>query len=1320
MKCLAPWSALLAVLVLANSLQLCVSTLEAIKGIHRGGPAVAVGPDMATGDGRKLHRPVAEVEKELAMVDICTHLPNFKRSSHTVQPLQLLFAHATQPRLYYTLDEGDTFTITDITDVNINPRTLLYHPDQDGWMMAQDTSSALYLSRNYGDDWTKVDDNVDTYQWGDPRWDANPLRSTTPPTATTTRPERQHSSYSNPPTLHQQFDPSFGAHDAFLVFGPTSLPSGRTPEMNLYVSHLRKAFRLAKIPTPYQPQRYWLSHIDELQGHGESSNTRRDVDGRALNCRPGNTNATLLSEPDLFISRDGGVTWEQTLKGSWGVGVADHGGLLVAAKDYHQTDQSSVLQYSCNEGYSWNTFHFSRSDTDCILGVTVTIERRRAQTCCLNGRDYDREVSIEICQCNEEDFECDYGYERLSLSGLCERDPDVDLPDPCAAGQKNYTASSGYRKIAGDLCQGGQESLLKPFTAPCCGNTTLPPTLPASTTSSSSSSDTRPTSDSTSPSTQAQESVAASGDDAEQRVVEHFTELLKSEEAWTKVYGESVEAFRVTSTVECVGVLSKHPVLTLFEGGEDGEEGVVGETAAERSAHCPPPSLVPRLHCILVTSLSHTNPLLPRQLPLPLPGDDVEEVEEEWVDIVEVDEEGVDVEEVVGWAPFTTSPSSSAKATGLQLCVSTLEAIKGLHRGGPAVAVGPDMATGDGRKLHRPVAEVEKELAMVIFVLTYQTSRGVPTRSNLYRSENYGSTFVNINSRLESSSSVVLSPRFFVSDFNPNLLLFAHATQPRLYYTLDEGDTFTITDITDVNINPRTLLYHPDQDGWMMAKDTSSALYLSRNYGNDWTKVDDSVDSYQWGDPRWDANPLRIYYTTADPDDAALSGNLFYSEPPYTSHQQFDPSFGAHDAFLVFGPYIFAQRTDAGKMNLYIEGVNGTLVANQYVRDSPSQTNAPKRTLITLDNGGYWELLIPPDVDVDGRALNCRPPVCSLHLHMDSSAYARLGVYSTPSAPGLIIAHAVIYGVITEPGHHTTVMSLYGQTTNRQWRVFTIDFRAVFERECRDSDYILWMPWDLRSGTDCILGVTVTIERRRAQTCCLNGRDYDREVSIEICQCNEEDFQCDYGYERLSLSGLCVRDPDVDLPDPCAAGQKNYTASSGDTPSTGPTSDSTSPLTTSSTSPPPPLPPSSDKLSGATLLSFTGPYPLDVRIVLHLLTSSSHSTLFLPALPLPSPSHLTSLPLSSGKKDSPSSDHGAVIGTGVVIAILTMGCVAVIFILVVVAIMYSSLRKRHMRLILAGEGSLQQRFTFHSDRDSSLEPLTDAAQDAEDDDPLIP
>ena len=80
----------------------------------------------------------------------------------------------------------------------------------------------------------------------------------------------------------------------------------------------------------------------------------------ACYCGPltGSANRTLLDNPDLYISRDGGITWEETLAGSWGVNVADHGGLLVAARDYHQ-EQSRELMYSCNEGYSWLSFEFS-------------------------------------------------------------------------------------------------------------------------------------------------------------------------------------------------------------------------------------------------------------------------------------------------------------------------------------------------------------------------------------------------------------------------------------------------------------------------------------------------------------------------------------------------------------------------------------------------------------------------------------------------------------------------------------------------------------------------------------------------------------------------------------------------------------------------------------------------------------------------------------------------------------------------------------------------------------------------------------------------
>ena len=90
---------------------------------------------------------------------------------------------------------------------------------------------------------------------------------------------------------------------------------------------------------------------------------------------------------------------------------------------------------------------------------------------------------------------------------------------------------------------------------------------------------------------------------------------------YAQVYGDSVDALHVTSVVDCVGILSKHPQLADFEPvGEEASEGdMLGETAAERNVHCPLPSLVPRLHCILVTKLNHCNPHLPRDLTCPLP-----------------------------------------------------------------------------------------------------------------------------------------------------------------------------------------------------------------------------------------------------------------------------------------------------------------------------------------------------------------------------------------------------------------------------------------------------------------------------------------------------------------------------------------------------------------------------------------------------------------------------------------------------------------------------------------------------------------------------
>ena len=88
---------------------------------------------------------------------------------------------------------------------------------------------------------------------------------------------------------------------------------------------------------------------------------------------PGNLGEALSVDPNLYISRDAGVSWEMTIEGSWGVTVADHGGLMVAARDYHQ-NPSNEIKYSCNEGLSWLPFEFDNLFGDSIIVFGVITE----------------------------------------------------------------------------------------------------------------------------------------------------------------------------------------------------------------------------------------------------------------------------------------------------------------------------------------------------------------------------------------------------------------------------------------------------------------------------------------------------------------------------------------------------------------------------------------------------------------------------------------------------------------------------------------------------------------------------------------------------------------------------------------------------------------------------------------------------------------------------------------------------------------------------------------------------------------------------------
>ncbi|XP_046384186.1 sortilin-related receptor-like isoform X2 [Ischnura elegans] len=241
---------------------------------------------------------------------------------------------------------------------------------------------------------------------------------------------------------------------------------------------------------------------------------------------------SLEGQPGVFLSRDAGLTWHQVLKGHHFFNFGDHGGVLVAVKYSKFLGRTRELMYSTDEGETWNSFEFyndgiriyglitepgkntttftiigsvkrhhqwhlikvdlrnafsypctkddykywSPSSEDgpkmpCLLGKKEVFLRRISHSNCYNGRDFDRPVKTENCECDAEDFQCDHGFERDLEFHQCIRikslsfDP-YAVPTSCRPGQM-YNRTKGYVKIPGNSCEGGYETRFLPDLLPC-------------------------------------------------------------------------------------------------------------------------------------------------------------------------------------------------------------------------------------------------------------------------------------------------------------------------------------------------------------------------------------------------------------------------------------------------------------------------------------------------------------------------------------------------------------------------------------------------------------------------------------------------------------------------------------------------------------------------------------------------------------------------------------------------------------------------------------------------------------------------------------
>ncbi|XP_072112009.1 VPS10 domain-containing receptor SorCS2 isoform X2 [Mobula birostris] len=227
----------------------------------------------------------------------------------------------------------------------------------------------------------------------------------------------------------------------------------------------------------------------------------------------GNLGAQLVEyKEDMYITSDCGNTWRQVFEEEHHILYLDHGGVIVAIKD--TSIPLKILKFSVDEGYTWTTHNFTstsvfvdgllsepgdetlvmtifghisfRSDWElvkvdfrplfhrqcspndydswdlmnqdehCIMGEKRQFRKRKISSWCIKGKNFTSALVSKPCQCTAFDFECDYGFEQQS-SGRCVPafwyKPDSPSED-CKLGQL-YTRSSGYRKVALNVCKGG-------------------------------------------------------------------------------------------------------------------------------------------------------------------------------------------------------------------------------------------------------------------------------------------------------------------------------------------------------------------------------------------------------------------------------------------------------------------------------------------------------------------------------------------------------------------------------------------------------------------------------------------------------------------------------------------------------------------------------------------------------------------------------------------------------------------------------------------------------------------------------------------------
>uniref|UniRef100_A0A8B9LDH9 VPS10 domain-containing receptor SorCS2 n=1 Tax=Astyanax mexicanus TaxID=7994 RepID=A0A8B9LDH9_ASTMX len=382
----------------------------------------------------------------------------------------------------------------------------------------------------------------------------------------------------------------------------------------------------------------------------------------------------------------------------------------------------------------------------------------------------------------------------------------------------------------------------------------------------------------------------------------------------------------------------------------------------------------------------------------------------------------------------------------------------------------------------------------VILMLTklYDFNLGSVTESSLWRSTDYGTTYEKLNEKV--GVKTILS-YLYVSPNNKRkiMLLTDPEVENSLLISTDEGATYQKYRLSFYVLS---LLFHPEQEDWILAYSHDQKLYSSVEFGRRWQLVHERVapNRFYWSKTGLDKEPGLIHLETK-----ALYVTCKLQNCTEANKGKPFPGYIDPNSLVVQDEYVFVQVSTGGRPIYYVSSRRDLFTPmklpkytlpkdlhvistdeNRVVAAVQEWNQNDTYNLYVSESGGvFYTLALESVVSSMGPEGNvmidlyevilkastlmnaCRnqgynkgrptensgtdlwSPYCSLHLHLHVSAnpYTSGNIASKESAPGIIVASGSIGAELTSSNVSMFITSDAGNT----WRqIFDEEYSVLY------------------------------------------------------------------------------------------------------------------------------------------------------------------------------------------------------------------------------------------------------------------------------------